>query len=179
MAVLKVSVTNEDHVSGNEHAPITLIEYGDYECPYCGSANEIVKDIQHYFKTKLRFIFRHFPLREIHPHAELAAETAEFSGVEGRFWEMHDLLYANQSNLSLELMLELATQLELSSEKLEKSLINRLYEDKVQRDFLGGIHSGVNGTPTFFINGRRFNGVVDYEHMVLSIEAEMPDVHKE
>jgi protein-disulfide isomerase len=100
MAKLRTPVTSQDHIQGSEYAPLTLVEYGDYECPSCGSAYPIVKRVQEQFGRRLRFIFRNFPLSEIHPHAESAAETAEFAAAQQRFWEMHDLLFENQEQMS-------------------------------------------------------------------------------
>src|SRR5579871_499235 len=97
--MLKVPVTDNDHIQGNEHAPITLVEYGDYECPYCGQAYPIVKKIQKYFGENLRFVFRNFPIVDSHPHAGIAAMAAEFAATQGKFWEMHDVLYENQEYL--------------------------------------------------------------------------------
>lgn len=100
MAKLRTPVTSRDHIQGPEDAELTLVEYGDYECPSCGSAYPIVKRIQEQLGKRLRFVFRNFPLSEIHPHAESAAEAVEFSAAQGRFWEMHDLLFENQEQLS-------------------------------------------------------------------------------
>lgn len=170
MATLKIPVSNEDHIQGNVNAPVILLEYGDYECPYCGYAYLIVKRVQKHFAEKLCFVFRNFPLNEIHPHAELAAESAEFANTKGRFWEMHDLLYENQDRLSLPTLIELTTSLELSSKELEESLANRTFQVKIRNDFLGGVRSGVNGTPTFFINNERYNGSFEYDDLVAAID---------
>ncbi len=166
MSSLKIPVNPDDHIQGNIDAPITLVEYGDYECPYCGAAYPIVKQLQQTLGSDLVFVFRNFPLRESHPHAELAAETAEFAGDAGHYWEMHDSLYENQDRFSSELMVELTKQLGLSPQNLEEALTKGIYQKNVQEDFLGGIRSGVNGTPTFFINGQRYNGPPDYPHLL-------------
>src|SRR4051812_10185269 len=110
MSTLKVPVTAKDHIQGDEHAPVVLVEYGDYECPHCGHAYPIVQRVQKHLGKQLAFVFRNFPLREIHPHAESAAEAAEFAGMKGRFWEMHDAIFENQSSLALPLLLELAEE---------------------------------------------------------------------
>ena len=169
MATLKTPVTPEDHIQGPENAAATLVEYGDYECPYCGQAYPIVKRVQKHFGKGLRFVFRNFPLSEIHPHAESAAETAEFAGAHGKFWEMHDGLYENQGRLGAPLYLELAQALSLSPVELRQGLEGK-YKDRVRADFSSGVRSGVNGTPTFFINGKRHDGSFDYESLVLAIE---------
>src|ERR1700738_3290258 len=122
MSSLKIPVTENDHIQGNPDAPLTLVEYGDYECPYCGVAYAMIKQVQENFGKNLRFVFRNFPLQEVHPYAEMAAEAAEFAGHNGRFWEMHDALFENQSLLSLELIVELAENLGLSGEELQKAL---------------------------------------------------------
>jgi protein-disulfide isomerase len=161
MSALKVPVTNNDHILGDEHAPITLVEYGDFECPHCGHAHPIVKAIQSDFGKRLRFAYRHFPLSQIHPHAESAAETAEFAGAHGRFWEMHELLFENQDRLGLPLYLESAAALGLSVPDLRNAIATEEFAPKVRSDFMGGVRSGVNGTPTFFVNGYRYDGPVE------------------
>lgn len=169
MAKLRTPVTSRDHIQGPEDAPLTLVEYGDYECPSCGSAYPIVKRVQEEFGKRLRFVLRHFPLSEIHPHAESAAETAEFAAAEGRFWEMHDLLFENQERLSEALYSELADELGLSPTALQQALEVSKYKDRVRTDFSSGARSGVNGTPTFFINGTRHDGPFDYETLVSTL----------
>jgi protein-disulfide isomerase len=171
MSVLRVPVTSDDHIQGDEHAPVTLVEYGDYECGYCGLAYPIVKRVQKHFGKKLRFVFRHFPLTQIHPYAQSAAETAEFAGTHGRFWQMHDGIYENQSQLGIPLLFSLVEALGLSEVELRVSLETGKYAPKVHGDFLGGVRSGVNGTPTFFINNRRHEASFDYEDLVAAIDA--------
>ena len=173
MAMLKVPVTSEDHAQGPDSAEVTLVEYGDYECPHCGRAYPIVKRVQKHFGKRLRLVFRNFPLGELHPHAEAAAETAEFAGAHGKFWEMHDLLYENQERLGGPLFLGLAEELELVATALRQALEDGEFETRVRGDFMGGVRSGVNGTPTFFINGRRHDGPFDFESLVTAIEAAM------
>jgi protein-disulfide isomerase len=169
MAKLRTPITSQDHIQGPEDAPLTLVEYGDYECPSCGSAYPIVKRVQEHFGKRLRLVFRNFPLREIHPHAESAAETAEFAAAQGRFWEMHDLLFENQEQLGQALYFELAEELGLSQRALAQALEEGKYKDRVRADFSNGVRSGVNGTPTFFINGTRHDGPFDYESLVLAL----------
>lgn len=170
MATLKIAVTPEDHIQGNENAPITLVEYGDYECPACGYAYPIIKRVQKHFGNKLRFVFRNFPLTEAHPHAEVAAETAEFAGAHKHYWEMHDLLYENQQSFSAPFFIELAASLNLPVAELKEALRDGTYQGKVRHDFMGGVRSGVNGTPTFYINGARYDGAFEFEDMVAMIE---------
>lgn len=171
---LKVPVTHNDHIRGNETAPITLLEYGDYECPYCGAAHPVTKAVQRYFGEDLRFVFRHFPLNEIHPHAQMAAETAEMAGAHQRFWEMHDLIYDNQERLSVSTLAALALTLGFSAEDLEDAFGNPAYQAKIRGDFMSGVRSGVNGTPTFFINGRRYNGLYAFDDLVSAINQFVP-----
>ncbi len=168
MSNLKVLVTEKDHIQGNPNAAVTLVEYGDYECPYCHEAYPMVKQLQNDFD--IRFVFRNFPLQEMHPYAEMSAETAEFAGDNGLFWEMHDLLFENQAALSEELMSALCKQLDLSVEALANAWNQRVYEPKVRADFMGGVRSGVNGTPTFFINGARHVGLPDYPALLFAIK---------
>ncbi len=173
MATLKTPITPEDHIQGQENAASTLVEYGDYECPYCGRAYPIVKRVQKHFGKGLRFVFRNFPLSKMHPQAESAAETAEFAGAHGKFWEMHDGLFENQERLGGPLYLELAQTMSLSAEQLQQALEEGKYQKRVRADFSTGVRSGVNGTPTFFINGKRHDGPFDFESLVLAIEQEL------
>lgn len=171
MSTLKIPVGPADHIQGDDNAPVTLVEYGDYECPYCGEAYPIVKRIQKHFGKRLRFVFRNFPLSEMHPHAEFAAETAEFANAHGKFWEMHDLLYENQKRFGGEVFQELTKRLGLSTADLLASLEKREFLAKVKADFSGGARSGVNGTPTFFINGQRHDASYEYQVLADAIEA--------
>src|ERR1700677_5098781 len=132
MATLKVPITAEDHAQGPENAEVTLVKYGDYECPYCGQAYPIVQRVQKQFGKRLRFVFRNFPLGEMHPHAKTAAEVAEFAGAHGKFWEMHDKLYENQARLGEALYVDLAEELKLSAPALRQALGHRTFETRVQ-----------------------------------------------
>jgi protein-disulfide isomerase len=171
VSTLKVPVGTADHIQGEENAALTLVEYGDYECPHCGRAYPIVKRVQKHFGKRLRFVFRNFPLGEMHPHAEFAAETAEFAGTHGKFWEMHDLLFESQNRLGGELFEELAKRLKLTSADLLAALEKREFLARVRTDFAGGVRSGVNGTPTFFVNGQRHDAPFEYVDLVAAIEA--------
>ncbi len=175
MAVLKVPVTDADHIEGDAAAPVTLVEYGDYQCPACGAAYPIVKAVQKHFGRRLRFVFRNFPLTQIHPEAETAAETAEFAAGHQRFWQMHDALYENQDELGPELYLALAKALGLSGKELTDALSGHAFRAKVRDDFRSGLSSGVNGTPTFFINGRRHDGSFDPVDLIAAIDAQLAD----
>src|SRR4249920_2620123 len=138
MSTLQIPVSLADHVQGDPHAPITLVEYGDYQCPACGAAFPIVTAVQKHFGKELRLVFRNFPLTQIHPEAESAAETAEFAGAHGHFWEVHDALYENQDELGLSLYLALAEALSLPEAALREALEKRTFRPKVRSDFMGG-----------------------------------------
>jgi protein-disulfide isomerase len=156
--ILSPSVSERDHTSGPASAPVTLVEYGDYECPYCGQAYPIVKAAQRKLGKRLRFVFRNFPLSEAHPHARHAAEAAEAAADQGKFWEMHDALFENQNALEDDQLVATARRLGLDAERIAEALEAGTYAQRVREDFRSGVRSGVNGTPTFFINGRRYDG---------------------
>jgi protein-disulfide isomerase len=158
MSSLTTPVSERDHVQGPADAPVTLVEYGDFECPYCGMAYPIVKQLQATMGRDLRFAFRHFPIRESHPHAEHAAEAAEAAGAQGKFWQMHDALYENQHALGDAALARYADALGLDTARFEAELRAHTHAKRVRDDFMGGVRSGVNGTPTFFINGERYDG---------------------
>ncbi len=170
MATLKVPVGPADHSQGPADAPVTLVEYGDYECSQCGHAYPIIKAVQNRFGKQLRFAFRNFPLREIHPNAEVAAETAEFAATHGKFWDMHDLIFENQNSLSEQMLGELAHRLTLDRQALRDALRSGTFAERVQEDFSSGVRSGVNGTPTFFINGQRHDGDFELETLLQAIQ---------
>ena len=151
-------VSARDHVRGPETAPVTLIEYGDFECPHCGIAYPIVKELHARLGDRVRFVFRHFPLTNVHPHAQAAAEASEFAATSGLFWQMHAILYEQQKQLADGQLLRLAALLELDEGGLSRALTDHTFFSRVKEDFLGGIKSGVKGTPAFFINGRRHDG---------------------
>lgn len=173
MATLKVPLNENDHIQGGLDAPVALLEYGDYQCPFCGRAYYVIKQLQKDYGPQLKFVFRNFPLSEIHPLAEPAAEVAEFAGAHGQFWEMHDALYENQDSLGLPLFLELADGLGLPETGLQRALAQHQFMAKIRADFLGGVRSGVNGTPTFFINGVRHDGSYEYEDLAADIDAHL------
>jgi protein-disulfide isomerase len=170
MATLKTSINKSDHVRGPMKAAVTLVEYGDYQCPHCGMAHPIVNQVQDYFRNSLRFVFRHFPLTEAHPLAEVAAESAEFAGTAGLFWEMHDALFENQSILSLPTIFMIADRLRLPEAPLRNALETGQCTDKVRGDFMSGVRSGVNGTPAFFINGERHDGSYEFDSLASAIQ---------
>jgi len=155
---LRPPVGGDDHSAGPADAPVTLVEYGDYECPYCGEAYPIVKQLQEAMGDRLRFVFRNFPLAEVHTHAEHAAEVSEAAADADRFWEMHDMLYEHQDHLGDGALVRYAQQLGMDPNEVRGDLEDGTYADRVRRQFMGGVRSGVNGTPSFFINGERFDG---------------------
>ena len=173
MSMLRTPVTSADHVQGPMDAPVTLVEYGDYECPYCALAFPNLKRVQKRLARELRFVFRHFPLTEAHPFAEAAAEAAEYAAAHQRFWEMHDGLYANQDQLGVTLIFALGRTLGLSEGGLRDALATRKFSAKIKADFLGGVRSGVNGTPSFFIDGERYEGSFSYERLGAAIDARL------
>jgi protein-disulfide isomerase len=172
-AKLSLPVGHRDQVRGPASAPVTLVEYGDYECPYCGAAYPIVKEIQETMGENLRFVFRNFPLTQIHPHAERAAEAAEAAGTQDHFWEMHDLLYENQRTLDDAHLLRFALVVGLDVERFARELETGEHQAKVREDFLSGARSGVNGTPSFFINDIRHDGSWEFEPLLLAIKREL------
>jgi protein-disulfide isomerase len=170
MTVLKVPVSLSDHIQGDKRAPVTLLEYGDYECPHCGLAHHIVKSLQKHYGRELRFVFRNFPLIEIHSMAEPAAEAAEFANLHDQFWPMHDGIYENQDRLAPPILFELGEELKLPPLGLRSAIENHDYAQKIRGDFMGGVRSGVNGTPTFFINNIRHDGSYDFASLVSDID---------
>jgi protein-disulfide isomerase len=170
-AALTMPVSDDrDHIQGPAEAAVTLVEYGDYECPYCGAAYPIIKEIQARMGDRLRFVFRNFPITTSHPHAEHAAEAAEAAATQGRFWEMHDLLYENQQSLEDQHLHGYAERLGLDIEPFDRQLAEHVHADRVHEDFISGVRSGVNGTPTFYINGARHDDSYDLETLLAALE---------
>jgi len=162
-----------DHIRGNPEGSVTLVEYGDFECPYCGKAHPILMELMQRMGDDIRLVFRHFPLTQLHPDAQMAAESAEAAGAQGRFWEMHDALYENQQSLDPQSLSGYAADLDLNLPQFQMELAEHTHQPRVREDFAGGIRSGVNGTPSFFINGRRHDGAWDLESLIAAIEEEM------
>lgn len=168
---LAVPVQEFDHASGPADAPITLVEYGDFECPFCQMAYPVVKQLRRRLGDRLRVVFRHFPVRDQHPHAQHAAEATEAAAGQGRFWEMHDLLFEHQDALDDNHLVEYAARLGLDTERFRRELAEHAHRGRVQDDYLSGIHGGVRGTPTFFVNGVRHEGRWELEDLLPAIEA--------
>jgi len=168
---LNPPVTDRDHAQGSAQAALTLVEYGDYECPHCGRAHPIVKEVQRRLGPELRFVFRNFPLAEMHPHAQHAAEAAEAAGGQGRFWEMHDALFEHQRSLDDRHLVQYAQTIGLDPQRFQQDLTSHTYAGRVREDFRSGVRSGVNGTPTFFINGVRHDDSWDIETLTEALLA--------
>jgi protein-disulfide isomerase len=175
-AVLTMPVSKDrDHVQGPGAAPVTLVQYGDYECSYCGAAYPIIKEVQARMGDRLRFVFRNFPISTSHPHAEQAAEAAEAAAAQGRFWEMHDTLYEHQDRLREEDLRAYAEGLGLDVERFDREMAEHAHAGRVHEDFLSGVRSGVNGTPTFYINGVRHDDSYEAEVLLDALERAAAD----
>ena len=170
MADLKIAVSAEDHVRGEASAEVTLVEYGDFQCPDARAAYRMVKKLQTQYEGKLRFVYRHFPLDRIHPMAEPAAELAEYAAAQGKFWEMHDALF-EQRRLSRDMLGATAEGLGLDGRAAESAVEDQAYGERIDRDVEGGKSSGVHGTPTFFINGEMYEGARAYDELAGAIDA--------
>jgi protein-disulfide isomerase len=164
-----LAIARRDHIQGPIDAPLTLVEYGDYECPYCGAAYPIIKAIQERLGDRLCFAFRNFPLVNSHPYAQHAAEAAEAAGAQGKFWEMHDLLFENQDALDDEDLARYAAALELDARRLIGEVLAGAHTARVREDFRSGARGGVNGTPTLFINGVRYEDRLDADGLLAAL----------
>lgn len=162
-------VTERDHIQGPKSAKVTLVEYGDYQCPHCLQAYPIMIDIQEHMGDRMRLVFRNFPITTSHPDAQDAAEAAEAAGAQGKFWEMHDYLFEHQSRLDDAHLCKYATAIGLDTARFKKDLETHAFAARVHEDFHSGVKSGVNGTPTFFINGTRHDGPWDLETLTSAI----------
>src|SRR5215216_3124258 len=159
-----------DHARGPEGAPVTLVKYGDYECPYCGELHPVLEELRERAGERVRFVFRHFPLDSAHPHARRAALAAEAAASQGRFWEMHDLLYENQDELGEEDLMRYAADLGLGLRRFEDDLANDHHAWRIEEDRLSGDRAGVRGTPALFVNGIRHRGPMDLEGLLAAVE---------
>jgi protein-disulfide isomerase len=174
MTPLKPPVNSRDHIQGKNTAPLELVEYGDYQCPHCGRAYPIIKNLQRSLGPDLKFVFRNFPLSEIHPDAFNAAVSAEAAGLQQKFWAMHDIIFENQQELDFESLFLYAKTIGLDLERFKNDIQKNTLISKVEHDFESGIRSGVNGTPSFFINGKKYNG--DWEEHAFSqyLKSQLP-----
>ena len=167
---LTPDVGPDDHVRGHADAPVTLVEYGDFQCPYCGAAYPMIKELERRAGKMLRVVFRNFPLSTIHPNAEGAAEAAEAAGAQGKFWEMHDALFEHQQQLGASALAGYAELAGLDVERFRSELDSGAWRGRVRENFRSGVMSGVNGTPTFFINGRRHDGDYSIEALLEAVK---------
>jgi protein-disulfide isomerase len=163
---LVVPVGSRDHLRGPANARITLLEYGDFECPHCGAAHPIVEEVRRRAGDELRFAYRHFPLTNIHPHAQHAAEAAEAAGSQRRFWPMRDRLFEDQDALDDASLLAHAEVLGLDVARVARDLAGGVHAPRVREEFMSGVRSGVNGTPTFFVNEVRHDGPYDVDSLL-------------
>lgn len=168
---LTVPVGPHDHRQGPDDAPLSLVEYGDFECPYCGRAYPVVKSIQRRLGDRLQLVYRHFPLTQLHPHAELAAEASEAAATRGRFWEMHDTIFENQQALEPRDLVGYAARLGIDPASVASALSTHAFADRVREHFVSGVRSGVNGTPTFFINGVRHDDSWDEATLLAALQS--------
>jgi protein-disulfide isomerase len=162
---LLLPIRPSDHVHGSEDAPYTLVEYGDYECPDCGHLYVILRDLQRDIASRLRIVFRHYPLSGVHRHAQQAAEAAEAAGAQGKFWKMHMLLFERQQALRTKDLIRYAEDLTLDVERFGRELKNETYSERVRADFRAGVQNGVHATPGLFLNGVRYDGDWDKESL--------------
>ena len=163
---------SRDHIQGPVTAPITLVEYGDYECPYCAQAYMITKEIQERLGSKLRFVFRNFPLTKVRPHAYQAAIAAETAAAQGKFWEMYDYLFKHGQVVTDDNLRRSAANLGLNVARFDREFLDRTYSSHVDEDIQSGKSSGVKSTPTFFINGDRYNGAWDLDSLLSAFDEE-------
>jgi formate-nitrite transporter family protein len=163
---LAIAVSAHDHARGPAAAPVTLVQYGDLQCPHCAQVYPLVAEIANELRDSLRFVFRHFPLAQVHPLAQRAAEAAEAAASQGRFWDMIALLYEKQDVLDDDLLARCAKKAVLDTKRFKKELGSGIHAARVRADYLGGVRSGVRGTPTFFINGERYEGMFESNALV-------------
>src|SRR5438445_815481 len=173
---LTIPIGERDHTQGPAGAGVTLVEYGDFECPYCRAALPIVEGLQTRLGTQLRVVFRHFPLRTAHPHAQRAAEAAEAAAAQGKFWEMHAHLFAHQDALDDASLIRYAADLGLDTARFERELNTHAHAERVHSDFESGVASGAHGTPSFYLDGHRYDGPVGMREMLAAIQRAHPDV---
>ena len=171
MSGLTPPVSDTDHRSRPEDAPVTLVEYGDFECPSCGAAYPIVEQVRKKMGKRLRFVFRHFPLTQMHPHAMAAAAAAEAAGAQAKFWQMHAMLFEHQDALDGDDLLGYARALRLDEKRFTRDLASEAYVRRIRQDVRSGIRSGVNGTPTFFMNGVRYDGSWEAPDLLRAVES--------
>jgi protein-disulfide isomerase len=172
-ATLTPSVSARDHIQGPGDAAVTLVEYGDYQCPYCGEAHPVVKRLQKTLGKHLRFVFRNFPLTQAHPYAMMAAEAAEAADLQGKFWPMHDWIFEHQAELEPDILPSWAAEVGLDLTEFGNAIKRGSVTKRIKEDLLSGNQSGVDGTPCFFINGTRYDGDTDYDSLLAALRTQI------
>ena len=174
--MLRPIVSEKDHIQGSNDAPIVLVEYGDYQCPHCGRAYPIVKRMQEKLGDQLKFVFRNFPLAKIHPEATMAAVATEAAALQDKYWEMHDIIFENQDKLGADTITQLAETIDLDLERFHDNMKRKDLISKVEMDFESGIKSGVNRTPTFFINGEKYEGMFAGDQLLNYLRSRLAEI---
>ena len=164
-------IREDEWILGDVNAPVTILEYGDFECPYCRAARPVLRHLVDRNEGQVRLIYRHFPITSLHPHAELAAEASEAAGSQDLFWEMHDMIFTHQDALEFDNLVSYAESIGADATRFADELARHVYFDEVRRDFENGIIDGVNGTPTLFINGVRYDGPREYNLMQAVVDS--------
>jgi len=172
--MLTVHVSTRDHISGSHEAPLQLLEYGDYECPFCGLAYPVVEEVKRLLDHELCFAYRHFPIVGAHPHSLRAAEAAEAAGAQGKFWEMHVQLFEHQDELDDEMLFYYAVQIGLDAKRFVSDLADHRFIERIQEDVASGAGSGVRGTPTFFVNGIRYERPAEAGSLIAALKLTAP-----
>ena len=167
--VQRTPISEEDWCLGDRHAPVTLLEYGDFECPHCAAARPVLEGLVDETRETIRLVFRHFPVTTVHPFAQTAAEAAEAAGAQGKFWEMHDLLFEHQPRFDIDHLRRLAHAIHLQLGQFDREMNGHVHLPEVKRDFRRGVEDGVNGTPTIFINRLRYDGPREHDAILAAI----------
>lgn len=176
MIQLIPAVNSSDHIYGNPNAALELVEYGDYQCPYCGRAYPIIKSIQEKLGDDLKFVFRNFPISKLHPQALNAAVATEAAGLQDKFWQMHDIIFENQKKLDAETIFLLAKGIDLDLEQFKNDIQQKALVYKVEHDFESGIRSGVNRTPSFFVNGEKYEDSWEEDKFLLYLQGQLAQI---
>ena len=166
MSQLKLPITDRDHVRGPEEASIVLVEYGDYQCPFSAESESSLRLAERTLSSQIKRVFRHFPITQVHEYSFVAAMSAEAAGLQGKFWEMHELLFENQFLLGPDSFEEFALELKLDLQEFRDSLLSKTLANRIKQDFMSGVRSGVNGTPCLFLNGEKYEGPIDPNFLI-------------
>jgi protein-disulfide isomerase len=170
----KTSITQDDWLLGRPNSPVAILEYGDFECPYCAEVRPILQGLVAEYPDTIHLVYRHFPVATTHPHALRAAEAAEAAGAQGKFWAMHDSLFTHQNHLVFDDLRSYAEKIGLDMTRFDQEMMNHRYEEEVHEDFRRGIQDGANGTPSIFINGVRYDGVRDRKSILAAMQVQVP-----